>query len=84
MLVPIMLLLVALGTVVFHFASPWWFTPIPANWIVIDTTMDLNGLGTGVVFAGLIRVIAWCTSRYRYHEGKRPTTNPKTPSWNGG
>ena len=77
MLVPIMLLLVALGTVVFHFASPWWFTPIASNWDFIDTTMDITFLVTGVVFVGIILFIAWCTYRYRYQEGKKAHYEPE-------
>ena len=42
MFVAIMLLLVGLGTVVFHFVSPWWWTPIASNWGYIDDTIILT------------------------------------------
>ena len=54
MFVPIMLLLVGLGTVVFHFISPWWWTPIASNWGYIDDTIILTFWVTGVVFIGVI------------------------------
>src|SRR5215831_4156247 len=32
MVVALILLLVAIGSVVFHLLSPWWWTPIATNW----------------------------------------------------
>ena len=57
MFVPIMLILVGLGTVVFHFISPWWWTPIASNWGYIDDTIILTFWVTGVVFVGLAVVL---------------------------
>ena len=65
MFVPIVLLLVGLGTVVFHFISPWWWTPIASNWGYIDDTIILTFWVTGVVFVGVILFMAYCTYRYR-------------------
>ncbi|MFT6364916.1 MAG: cytochrome c oxidase subunit 2, partial [Bacteroidia bacterium] len=28
----IVLVLLVVGSVVFHFVSPWWFTPLASNW----------------------------------------------------
>ena len=42
MLVAIALVLVAVGTVVFHFASPWWWTEIASNWGYIDDTIIIT------------------------------------------
>ena len=36
MAMAIVLILLILGTVLFHFLSPWWFTPIASNWTSID------------------------------------------------
>jgi len=77
MLVPIMLLLVGLGTVVFHFASPWWYTPIASNWGFFDTTMIITFWITGVVFVAVVLFTAWCTYRYRYQEGKKADYEPE-------
>src|SRR2546425_6102260 len=35
----IILVLVALGSVLFHILSPWWWTPIASNWRYIDDTI---------------------------------------------
>ena len=74
-----MLLLVGLGTVVFHFISPWWWTPIASNWGYIDDTIILTFWVTGVVFIGVILFMAYCTYRYRYKEGKKAEYEPENP-----
>ena len=77
MVVVISLILVALGTVAFHFWSPWWFTPIASNWGFIDTIMNITFWVTGVVFVAVILFTAWCTYRYRYREGKKAEYEPE-------
>ena len=72
-----MLFLVGLGTVVFHFANPWWFTPIASNWGFIDTTILITFWVTGVVFVGVVLFTAWCAYRYRYQEGKKADYEPE-------
>src|SRR5438876_109495 len=38
MLVAIALILLIVGSVLFHFLSPWYFTPIASNWgTIVDT-----------------------------------------------
>src|SRR5262249_35073569 len=39
MIVAFILLLVAVGSVLFHIYSPWWWTPIATNWSYIDHTI---------------------------------------------
>ena len=48
-LILVVLILVAVGTVVFHFWSPWWWTPIASNWGAIDTTIIITFWITGAV-----------------------------------
>ena len=72
-----MLLLVGLGTVVFHFVSPWWWTPIASNWGYIDTTIIITFWVTGVVFIAVILFMAYCAYRYRYQEGKKAEYRPE-------
>ena len=77
MYVAIALLLVGLGTVLFHLLSPWWFTPIASNWGLIDTTVIITFWVTGVVFIAVILFTAWCAYRYRYREGNRAEYEPE-------
>ena len=77
MIVAILLILVAVGTVVFHFASPWWWTPIASNWGYIDDTIILTFWVTGVVFIAVILFMAYCIVKFRYKEGNRAEYEPE-------
>ena len=45
MAIAVVLVLLVLGSVLFHFLSPWYFTPIASNWSTIDDTMIAHLLG---------------------------------------
>ncbi len=77
MIVVIALVLVAVGTVVFHFMSPWWWTEIASNWGYIDDTIVITFWVTGVVFVAVILFTAYCVYRFRYQEGKRAEYRPE-------
>ena len=78
MIVVFALILVALGTVVFHFVSPWWWTPIASNWGYIDDTILITFWVTGVVFLAVVLFMAYCIYRFRYQENKRAEYNPES------
>ena len=69
MLVAFILVLVAVGSVVFHFLSPWWWTPIASNWSYIDDTIIITFWITGVVFTAVVLFMAYCVFRFRHQEG---------------
>ncbi len=69
--------LVALGTVLFHFLSPWWWTPIASNWGYIDDTIIITFWVTGVVFVGILLFMAYCVFKYRYREDRRAKYEPE-------
>ena len=54
----IVLVLLVVGSLVFHFVSPWWFTPIASNWGMIDTTINItfyiNILGLVNIYINLL------------------------------
>jgi len=77
MVVAIILVLVAVGTVVFHFWSPWWFTPIASNWGSMDTTIVITFWVTGVVFIAVILFTAYCVFRFRYQPNRRAEYEPE-------
>ena len=77
MFVVIMLILVAVGTVVFHFMSPWWWTEIASNWGYIDDTIVITFWITGVVFIAVIMFMAYCVYKFRYKEGQRSEYKPE-------
>src|SRR5690242_5009517 len=77
MVVALILVLVAVGSVVFHFMSPWWWTPIASNWHYIDDTIIITFWITGVVFTAVIFFMAYCVFRFRHREGGRATYEPE-------
>ena len=60
MVVVVALVAVVVGSILFHFLSPWWWTPIASNWGYIDTTLVITFWITGVVFAAVILFMAYC------------------------
>jgi cytochrome c oxidase subunit 2 len=60
MAVAVVLVLVAVGSVVFHLLSPWWWTPIASNWRYIDETIVITFWITGVVFVAVVLFMAYC------------------------
>jgi cytochrome c oxidase subunit 2 len=77
--IAIALLLVALGTVAFHFLSPWWWTPIASNWGYVDDTILITFWITGIVFIAIIVFVAYCVFRYWHQEGRRSAYEPENP-----
>ena len=77
MIVAIGLLAVAVGTVVFHFWSPWWWTPIASNWGYIDDTIILTFWITGVVFIAVVLFMAYCVMRFKYKPEARSLYKPE-------
>jgi len=77
MAIAIALILLALGSVLFHFLSPWYFTPIASNWHAIDTTISITFWVTGVAFVAIALFMAWAVIRYRHHPGQRASYQPE-------
>jgi len=78
MIVALALLCVAVGTVLFHFLSPWWWTPIASNWSYIDHTIILTFWITGAVFVAVVLFMAYCVMRFKYRQGARSEYNPES------
>ena len=77
MVVAFILLLVAIGSVVFHLVSPWWWTPIATNWSYIDQTLNITFWITGFVFTAVIAFMAYCVFRFHHKEGRQADYNPE-------
>src|SRR4051794_41841149 len=74
----ILLVLVAVGSVVFHFLSPWWWTPIASNWAYIDHTIIITFWITGVVFVAVVLFTAYCVYRFRHRPGDAAHYEPQS------
>ena len=77
MAVALILLLIAVGSVVFHLLSPWWWTPIASNWRYIDDTIIITFWITGAVFVAIVVFMAYCVLRFRHREGGRAVYEPE-------
>src|ERR1700741_4830531 len=77
MAVALVLVLVAVGTVLFHFLSPWWFTPIASNWQMMDQTVNLTFWVTGIVFVAVNSFLAYSVFRYRHRKGRQAKYEPE-------
>jgi cytochrome c oxidase subunit 2 len=78
MAIALVLVLVVVGSVVFHMLSPWWWTPIASNWSYIDHTIVITFWITGFVFAAVVLFMAYCVFRFRHREGARAHYEPES------
>lgn len=77
MVIAVVLVLVVIGSVIFHFLSPWWFTPLASNWGYIDNTTELTFWITGAVFSAVVLFVAYCLFRFRHKEGRKALYEPE-------
>ena len=71
------LVLIAVGSVIFHFWSPWWWTEVASNWGGMDDTILLTFWITGVVFVAICFFMAYCVWKFRYQKNRRSDYNPE-------
>lgn len=84
MKIVVVLVLLVVGSLVFHWLSPWWLTPLASNWGMIDTTIDITLYITGVVFVAVNLFLAYCVYRFRFDPARRSHYEPenkKLESW---
>lgn len=77
MVVALMMVLVVLGSLIFHFLSPWRATSIASNWGFIDDTMALTFWITSAGFVTVILFMAYCLYRFQSRPGRRATYEPE-------
>ena len=70
MVFAIALIVLVLATVLFHFLSPWYFTPIASNWNMVDSTVDVTFWVTGIVFVTVNLFLAYAVIRYRHRKDR--------------
>lgn len=78
MVTAFILILIAVGSVLFHLMSPWWWTPIASNWSYIDHTITITFWITGVAFVAVISFMGYCVFRFRHQEGRRAVYEPES------
>ncbi|EKS9793963.1 MULTISPECIES: c-type cytochrome [Burkholderia] len=76
MALAIALVLIIVLAVGFHFASPWWITPIASNWVRMDDMLTITLVITGAFFIAINLFIVVALVRYRHRSGHRAAYEP--------
>ncbi|SDC82189.1 cytochrome c oxidase subunit 2 [Cupriavidus sp. YR651] len=77
MAMAIALVVLVVASVLFHFLSPWWATPLASNWKQMDDTLTITLVITGIFFIVINLFIGYIVWRYRHREGHRAAYQPE-------
>ena len=77
------MILLIVASVLFHYLSPWYFTPIASNWGAMDDTINITFWITGFVFVAVNLFLAYAVVRYRYRKGARAAYEPENKKLEG-
>ncbi|WP_160108393.1 cytochrome c oxidase subunit II [Pseudomonas izuensis] len=78
MAIAIILILIVIGSVLFHILAPWHATPAASNWGSIDTTLFITLIISGIFFVAITVFMAVAVMRYRHKEGSRAHYQPES------
>lgn len=84
MALAVVIVLLVVGSVIFHFASPWYFTPLASNWRSVDFTVDVTFLICGIVFIAVNLFTAYCLVKFRHRKNHRAHYEPESKKLEGG
>ncbi len=74
----VVLVLLVIGSLIFHFESPWYFTPLASNWSTIDFTVNVTFWVCGTVFVAVNFFTAYCVWRFRNRKGSKAHYEPES------
>ena len=83
MVFAIIIILLVVGSVLFHILSPWYLTELASNWSTVDFTIDVTFWVTGTVFVLVNLFMAYAIIRYRYNANKRSEYKPEDKKLEG-
>ena len=75
--VALVLVILVIGSVVFHLISPWWWTPIASNWVFMDDMISLTFWITGFVYVVILLFVAYCVYKFRFSEDRVAAYEPE-------
>ncbi len=77
MVLAVALIVLTVGSIIFHFWSPWWWTPIASNWGSIDNALLITFWITGAVYVAVLFFTAYCLYKFRYRKDRRADYEPE-------
>lgn len=77
MAMAVALVLIVVASVLFHFFSPWWATPLASNWRQMDDTLTITLIITGIFFVVINLFIVYTLLRFRHREGRQAAYKPE-------
>ncbi|CAG2160836.1 cytochrome c oxidase subunit II [Cupriavidus numazuensis] len=66
MAMAIVLVVIVVASVLFHFLSPWWATPLASNWKQMDDTLTITLVITGIFFVVINLFLGYMVWRFRH------------------
>jgi cytochrome c oxidase subunit 2 len=79
MTMAVVLLVIVVGSVLFHLLTPWWTTPLSSNWQTMDDTLTITLVITGVFFVAINLFVVYTLFRFHHREGRRASYEPENP-----
>lgn len=79
MAIAIVLVIMVAASVLFHFLSPWWLTPLASNWKQMDDTLLITLAITGLFFIVINLLVGYIAWRFRHRDGHRAAYEPENP-----
>ncbi len=76
MVMSIVLVVIVVGSLLFHFFSPWQLTPLASNWQQMDDTLSITLLITGFFFVTINLLLVYMLLRFRHRDGSRAAYAP--------
>lgn len=77
MALAVVIFLLVVGSLLFHAFSPWYFTEIAADWGMVDLTINITFVVTGIVFVLCNCFLAYCVYKFRQKEGHKAVYEPE-------
>lgn len=77
MLFAYVLIVIVIGSVLFHFVSPWSATPLASNWQSMDDTLTITLAVTALFFVVINFFVAYTLFRFRHRDGGHASYQPE-------
>ena len=77
MIMALVLVVLVIASVVFHWLSPWWSTQLASNWQAMDDTLTITLAVTGSLFVVINLFVAYTLLRFRHRPGQRAAYQPE-------